>query len=92
MGAILAAWAPSNPTDERSVPKGVATLFFFEQRAVQDLGVAPLFWTCPGTKEATSMTATAAFKDAGYFRGLCCVRACAACVLVSMQALAARPT
>ena len=43
-----------NPTDVGSVPKGVATLFFFEQRAVQDLGVAPLFRTCPGTKEATS--------------------------------------
>ena len=37
-----------------SEPKGVATLFFFEQRAVQDHGVAPLFRTCPGTKEATS--------------------------------------
>ena len=37
-----------------SVHKGVATLFFFEQRAVQDRGVAPLFRTCPGTKEATS--------------------------------------
>ena len=34
--------------------KGVATLFLFEQRAVQDHGVAPLFRTCPGTKEATS--------------------------------------
>ena len=32
--------------------KGVATLFFFKQRAVQDRGVAPLFRTCPGTKEA----------------------------------------
>jgi hypothetical protein len=29
-------------------------LFLFEQRAVQDHGVAPLFQTCPGTKEATS--------------------------------------
>ena len=28
MGAILAAWAPSNPPDVGSVPKGVATLFF----------------------------------------------------------------
>jgi hypothetical protein len=37
-----------------SVHKGVATLFFFEQRAVQDRGVAPLFRTSPGTKEATS--------------------------------------
>jgi hypothetical protein len=32
----------------------VATLFLFEQRAVQDHGVASLFRTCPGTKEATS--------------------------------------
>ena len=39
-----------------SKPKGVATLFYFEQRAVQDHGVAPLFRTCPGTKEATSKT------------------------------------
>ena len=29
-------------------------MFLFEQRAVQDHGVAPLFRTCPGTKEATS--------------------------------------
>ena len=29
-------------------------MFFFEQRAVQDHGVAPMFRTCPGTKEATS--------------------------------------
>ena len=39
-----------------SEPKGVATLFFFEQRAVQDQGVAALFRTCPGTIEATSKT------------------------------------
>ena len=31
-------------------------LVLFEQRAVQDLGVAPMFWTCPGTKEATSIS------------------------------------
>ena len=29
-------------------------MFLFEQRAVQDHSVAPLFRTCPGTREATS--------------------------------------
>ena len=68
MGAILAAWAPSNPTDVGSVPKGVATLFFFEQRAVQDLGVAPLFWTWP-----SKTTVWLAYKTAspGAPRGPC---------------------
>jgi hypothetical protein len=76
MDAILAAWAPSNQTDVGSVPKGVATLFFFEQRAVQDLCVAPLFRTCPGTKykrgylQGSPTTATTAFKDAAYYGGL----------------------
>jgi len=44
--------------------------------------------------QGSPTTATAAFKDAAYSGGLCCVRACvcAACMLVSVQALAARPT
>ena len=58
--AWFAAWDPRNGATcrRRSMRfelKGVATLFCFEQRAVQAHGVAPLFRTCPGTKEATSM-------------------------------------
>ena len=47
-----------------------------------------------GYLQGSPTTATAAFKDAAYYGGLCCVRACvcAACMLVSVQALAARPT
>ena len=45
-----------------------------------------------GYLHGSPTTAPAAFKEAAYHGGLCCVRACAACVLVYMQALAARPT
>jgi hypothetical protein len=63
--------------------KGVAALFFFEQRAVQDRGVAPLF----RTKEATSKNSRREHPQPSREpprRGftlraclsLCCLRAC----------------
>jgi hypothetical protein len=77
---------------------GVTTLFFFEQRAVQDHGVAPLFRTCPGTKEATSKTCRHGPQRqsrAPPTKGVpvaCALVSCDACVLVSVQVPAARPT
>ena len=47
-----------------SEPKGVATLFFFEQRAVQDHGLAPLSRNKRGYLQGFPTRATAAFKGA----------------------------
>ena len=47
-----------------SVHKGVATLFFFEQRAVQDRSVAPLFRNKRGYLQEFPTRATAALQGA----------------------------
>ena len=47
-----------------SEPKGVATLFLFEQRAVQDHGVAPLSRNKRGYLQDLPTRATTAFKGA----------------------------
>jgi hypothetical protein len=65
-----------------SEPKGVATLFLFEQRAVQDHSVAPLFLTCPGTKEATSKTKDLPTRATTAFKGATKKGVSVACVLV----------